>query len=385
MSVVKTDKTINVLYIFSFRSTLAIWRASGFLDREIKFFEEVSNNINVNFYLLTYGNKEDSDILENSNLKVLPIFNKFKSSSKTINILASFIYPIFYYKRFRNIDIIKVNQLSGSWVGILFKIILRKPLYVRTGYDAYLFSKHDKKPKYKQLLFRTLTSLSLKFADLYSVTSKSDEKYIKNNYKFNKSKLILRPNWVETSYEFSQKNFHERKSKLLSIGRLESQKNYMFLLKSLKGTEIELDIVGSGRLKNNLVEFAKENNIKLKIFDKMSNSEILNMLMDYKYFIIPSLYEGNPKSLLEAMSSGCLVFASNIDNNTEIVKDSYNGFLFDFEPKQLRDLLKSKILRNNDFTKILKNSINETSKNNSLDLLANLEVRDYLFMLNKKK
>ena len=100
----------------------------------------------------------------------------------------------------------------------------------------------------------------------------------------------------------------------------------MFLLKSLRDTGIEIDIVGSGSLKKNLIEYAEANNIKLKILDKVTNSEILNMLKNYKYFILPSLYEGNPKSLLEAMSSGCLIFASNINNNNEIIKDSYNGF-----------------------------------------------------------
>ena len=200
----------------------------------------------------------------------------------------------------------------------------------------------------------------------------------------NNSKLVLRPNWVDTSYEFSQSNFDNRKCKLLSIGRLETQKNFMFLLKSLKDTGIEIDIVGSGSLKKNLIEFAEANNIKLKILDKVSNSEILNMLKNYKYFILPSLYEGNPKSLLEAMSSGCLVFASNINNNTEVIKDSYNGFLFGFDENFLKELLTSKILNDTNYSKILKNSLNDTRQNNSLDSLVNLEVDDYSLLINKK-
>ena len=52
----------------------------------------------------------------------------------------------------------------------------------------------------------------------------------------------------------------------------------MFLLKSLRDTGIEIDIVGSGSLKKNLIEYAEANNIKLKILDKVTNSEILNML-----------------------------------------------------------------------------------------------------------
>ena len=37
-------------------------------------------------------------------------------------------------------DLIKQNQLLGSWAAILLKINSRKPLYTRTGYDMFLFS-----------------------------------------------------------------------------------------------------------------------------------------------------------------------------------------------------------------------------------------------------
>ena len=145
MSELKTDKTINVLYIFSFRSTIISWEKSGFLDREVKFFEEVSKNIDVKFHLITYGNKKEKEIINSSNIEVLPIFDDFKNSSKTINLLRSLIYPLLNYKKLSYIDVIKVNQLSGSWVGLLFKFLLKKPLFIRTGYDAYLFSRYMKK------------------------------------------------------------------------------------------------------------------------------------------------------------------------------------------------------------------------------------------------
>ena len=84
------------------------------------------------------------------------------------------------------------------------------------------------------------------------------------------------------------------------------------------------------------------------------------------------------------MSSGCLIFASNINNNNEIIKDSYNGFLFGFDENFLRELLISKILNENNYSKILKNSLNDTRQNNSLDSLVNLEVNDYSLLINKK-
>ena len=382
MSLETKDKNIDVLYIFSFRSTLSSWKNSGFLDREIRFFQEVSRNLNVTFYLLTYGSNEDLEIFEGANIKIIPMFKKPKNINKSFYLIWSIIYPIVYRNKFKNIDIIKANQLSGSWVGIILKFILKKPLIVRTGYDAYLFSVHESKPKLKQQLFKLLTYIALKSSNLYSVTSNSDKKFIIENYKFNNSKLILRPNWIDTSYKFTEAGFKNRKNKLISVGRLELQKNYMFLLDSLKGTDIEIDIIGSGTLKNNLIKYAKQNNIKLNIFENVPNSELLNILKNYKFFILPSIYEGNPKSLLEAISVGCLVFASNIENNSEIIEDSYSGFLFDFEKEYLQQLLIDKINNSNKYQKVVENSIKKISNSNSLEKLVQLEIRDYLFISN---
>ena len=382
MSLETEDKNIDVLYIFSFRSTLSSWKNSGFLDREIRFFQEVSRNLNVTFYLLTYGSSEDFEIFKGSNIKIIPMFKKSKNINKSFYLIWSIIYPIVYRNKFKNIDIIKANQLSGSWVGIILKFILNKPLIVRTGYDAYLFSVHESKPKLKQQLFKLLTYVALKSSDLYSVTSNSDKKYIIENYKFNNSKLILRPNWIDTSYKFTESGFKNRKNKLISVGRLELQKNYMFLLDSLKGTDIEIDIIGSGTLKYDLIRFAKQNNIKLNVFENVPNSELLNILKNYKFFILPSIYEGNPKSLLEAMSCGCLVFASNIENNSEIIEDSYNGFLFDFEKDNLRQLLIDKINNSDEYEEVVKNSIKKIGNSNSLENLVQLEIKDYLFISN---
>ena len=41
-------------------------------------------------------------------------------------------------------DLIKTNQLKGSWSAIILKILTGKPLIVRTGYDLYSFSKYEK-------------------------------------------------------------------------------------------------------------------------------------------------------------------------------------------------------------------------------------------------
>ena len=45
------------------------------------------------------------------------------------------------------------------------------------------------------------------------------------------------------------------------------------------------------------------------------------------FFVSTSKFEGNPKSVLEAMSKGCIVIASNIENHRELITNEENGYL----------------------------------------------------------
>ena len=170
-----------------------------------------------------------------------------------------------------------------------------------------------------------LTQISLIACDIYSVTSQSDYKYIKNTYFFNSEKLILRPNWVLNSESEDIKT--RKKDCILSVGRLEPQKNYHYLINEVADTGFKLKIIGSGSLKAELLSLAKEKKLDLEISERVTYEELGNIYKKYAYFILPSVYEGNPKVLLEAMSNGCIVLASNIDNHNELIKNNKNGIL----------------------------------------------------------
>ena len=115
----------------------------------------------------------------------------------------------------------------------------------------------------------------------------------------------------------------------------------------------------------------------MEIIDSISNSELINNLHNVKYFILPSHYEGNPKALLEAMSAGCIVFASNIKNHNEIINHKVNGFLFDLYRGSLKDVL-TQVLNKSKFSEeelefISKNAVNTINEEYSISKILNEE------------
>ena len=219
-----------------------------------------------------------------------------------------------------------------------------------------------------------LTFFGLNSADLYSVTSRADYEFLLQSFNFKRNKLKILKNWVETSQSIDTAS---RNEKLISIGRLEYQKNYKFLVKELSGQDYPLIIYGSGSKREELLELSKNLNVNLEIIDSISNRELINNLQNTKYFILPSRYEGNPKALLEAMSAGCIVFASNIKNHDEIINHKVNGFLFDLQRGSLKDVI-TQVLNNSKFNKedlefISKNAVNTINEEYSISKIFNEE------------
>ncbi len=373
---------MNILYIFGFKYSLELWKQTGALEREFQFIERLSEIGKVKYTLITYGDSSDVNLINKDNISIIPMFSIFKkTNSKALTFIYSLILPFKIRKKVNNIDLIKTNQLTGSWVAIVFKKVLKKPLFLRTGYDAYIFSIKEKKRYLKRTFFYQLTKMALHNSSLYSVTSKSDFKFINENYSFKKSKLIYRPNWIIKKNNI--KNISERPNNFISVGRLENQKNYKYLIECLAYNNFTLDILGEGSEKDELISLSNEKKVNINFIKSIGYFELNDLFQNYKYFLIPSIYEGNPKVLLEAMSNGCIPIASNIDNHKEIIKHGENGFLFSLKDHQsLINIIKK--LKDSDYcNKISKNAYESVSKKNSFENAVNQEIYDYKKILGK--
>ncbi len=376
---------MNILYFFTFGYSLETWKNSGQLQRELKHFDKLyEKNNDIKFVLFTYGGIDDASLVERSYIKVIPIYSFLKESDNNfINFIKTLFISLKINKlNLQNPDIIIQNQLLGSWVASAFKRYFKIPLIIRTGYDMYEFSINDKKSFIKRFFLKTLTMLSLNIADIYTVTSNSDKKFLIQNFN-NKylEKLKIRPNWIEVDESIKASGINSRDpQKLFSVGRLEKQKNYSLMIESLKETNFELDIYGVGSLKDELVSLAKRLNVKVNFLGVIENKDLINKMKNYKYYISTSCFEGNPKSVLEAMAAGCLVLASDIKNHTEFL-DSNNSILFNVEDNSLKDKLTS--LGNEEFKiiNLVESSLNTVKVFYELDNLTKKEIEDINYLI----
>lgn len=145
------------------------------------------------------------------------------------------------------------------------------------------------------------------------------------------------PNGVDTSafHPAANRPAHGR-LRLLFVGRFQEQKNLGYLfeqLSRLPGGSFELQLVGDGPLRVSLQELAS----RLGIADALtwhgwrSRAELAPIYQSADVLVNPSLYEGMPNVVLEAMACGLPVVASNVPGNDAVVVHGETGYLFDLD------------------------------------------------------
>lgn len=138
------------------------------------------------------------------------------------------------------------------------------------------------------------------------------------------------------SYSVEEKEAIRRKLKMkkgqllfLSVGELNGNKNHKVILQALaeRKADICYAICGKGcyqkRLQRWIKKYGLEDQVKLLGY----RADILKLLKASDVFVLPSLREGLPLSLQEAMACGLPVMASDIRGNRELVDQEKGGWL----------------------------------------------------------
>ena len=97
----------------------------------------------------------------------------------------------------------------------------------------------------------------------------------------------------------------------------------------------------------------------------------------YKIYATTSLFEGNPKSLLEAMSSGCVVVAPDNSNINEIIKHDWNGVLHSYDKREIGSAIEYILVNYSDFSNIIGNSRETIKRDFSISKIVEKEFDIY--------
>lgn len=329
-------------------------------------------------HLLAKGNKVT--VLSLKSKKTMSTEERWKLILISRNLPKIFRIPITIltlYKQARKSDLLFANGLHEESViaAILAKkrIVLKivgDPIWERainlnkTADSIQVFN--EKRLSGSLSVQRKFLSWAITKADLIICPSKQLERFIMKWCPASKIKVI--PNGIEMQPLKTRERYQYD---IIYIGRITEWKDVGTLITAVHSLSCKLAIVGDGPDKEALQNICMTLNLKVDFLGEKSRSEIQQLFSTTKIFCLPSKYEGMSHALLEAMSAGIPVIASDIEANKEVIKDNIDGLLFKVgDAKDLSQKIE-KLLDSKEFA-------NSLSKNALIKVMKNYEISNIL-------
>lgn len=209
-------------------------------------------------------------------------------------------------------------------------------------------------------LFDKITSFKV---SKYICVSESAQKVLMERNKINKEKTVV----IKNGIDLGKFNNHKDKNDLIKglnlnineedfivgcIGNFRKAKGQDILLEACnklkKYNDIKYVFVGDGELREYYEKLISNYGIEENVIMLGVREDIQDIIKIFNIMVVPSRWEGFGLVVLEAMASHVPLIASNVDGLLELVKDGFNGMLFEKENSE--DLAnKILILKDNKF------------------------------------
>lgn len=131
----------------------------------------------------------------------------------------------------------------------------------------------------------------------------------------------------------------------LHVGRFAEQKNHAAIVRAFAAFHQEhpnadLTFVGSGELFSQVQEQIRSLGMEDVIKTPGQVDNIIELYPQYDAFLLPSLYEGIPITLIEAMSSGMPIIASEVGGIPDMLRHNHSGLLCTSDPDSIAAAMK---------------------------------------------
>jgi glycosyltransferase involved in cell wall biosynthesis len=326
----------SIAFVMTWRVGISEWELLGISGRETKLWKEYYER-GWDVWVVSSSKRDARRLMEIK--EKYPDFTFLLSGQNFLNIQNLKEILIFGIASRRLVKrggtvVVRTNQLLGSHTGVFLKLLTNGQLIIRQGFNAVDNTEASASVEnYKIYFLKLYEKIFVRKAHSLEFTSVDSAKRTLERTKVNKPYKVV-PNFVdlelwkrsaETGYP------HVRDKVVIGFfGRLEEEKNLLNLMVATSQVSgVELVIIGNGSLHKKVWEKAQIDPSKFKISNRKTQEEIVSMAEQWDFAVFPSLFEGNPKAILEVLLLGVPVLATNVRGINDIVIHGENGFLVD--------------------------------------------------------
>jgi glycosyltransferase involved in cell wall biosynthesis len=276
----------------------------------------------------------------------------------------------------QKIDIVHTHGINPFFYGTIGSKLAICPATIQTDHARGVFP-----VKNKEMFSEMILSW---FVDHIVTVSEGVKSDLVKYMRINPDKISIIYNGIDASkFRIKIDKMQKRKGlgiskedTVIGIGvRLSEQKGVCFLIEAVSiliesFPKIKLLVIGDGELKSDLEKLTEELKITNKVIFAGFRSDIHELLQIIDIYVLPSLWEGHPLVLIEAMAAEMPIVATDIPGNRETVEHGHTGFLVPQKnPQALANAL-MKFIENEDLRKSAGlNGYNKFRNEFTLDLM----------------
>jgi L-malate glycosyltransferase len=241
------------------------------------------------------------------------------------------IYALFKLMRERKIDIVHASSYHPSFYARIAGLLAGVPVLI--SHEHVVFA-HKRWPRV------VINKLLAPFTDCFLSVGHAVARQVIAWYGYPEAKVKIIHNGVDTSHfvppacreEARQKvGLDPRQPVVGMICRLDPEKGHRFFFAAVKELHGRFDaqwlVVGMGRGEAQVMQEAKERGVDHIVRFLGMRRDVPDLLAAFDCYVLPTLQEGFPNSIIEAMSVGCPVVVSDFPGNLEVVSDGINGLV----------------------------------------------------------
>jgi glycosyltransferase involved in cell wall biosynthesis len=241
------------------------------------------------------------------------------------------LLPLVYRREFRRCQVLRVMQLPGVIPAVVAHWLYGTPYVVTYGY-RYGEVARIAGSRLKPWLYRLLERVAIPLAAGVIVTSRELGAHVATLGP--SGRIIYSPNGVDPAvFAPSRSRVARDRKSVLYVGRLSQEKNLERLVDAMSRITppARLVIIGEGQCRGALERRALGAGVEVEFRGVVPNGELPTHLRGADVFVLPSLTEGHPKALIEAMACALPCAASARGGIPSLLDDGVSGLLFDPE------------------------------------------------------
>ena len=287
----------------------------------ITLFNELSKSDKYKIFFFTLEKDKFYDL--NRKIKYKNLSNLNLKTNKLLKILlVPFLFLKYLIKTKKTNPDVLVSFLEiSNFINILTAKILKKPVIISERINPKLMFDNS-------TLYGKVHNFLIKFlypkADKIIIVSKEIEEILIKHYNIPKEKIktIYNPHYINKYQQLSNeseekyKNIFKESFVFINIGRLTEQKGQWFLIRAFrkvvdKYPKAKLIILGDGELKNKLQNLINKLNLQNNVYLLGLQKNPFKFLKHSDCFVLSSLWEGLPNTLIEALSLNLPVISTD--------------------------------------------------------------------------